>query len=146
MAHTGLLVRDLMTAEVYTVRLSDDLIRVARAMVERAFRHVPVVDLGGRLAGLISQRDLLRHQLIQQDQPPEVERAVLASLAARDLMTTHLEVTHPDTPLEEAARTMFDHKIGCMPVTAHGQLVGILTEADFVRFFAEDPPPGSEDR
>jgi CBS domain-containing membrane protein len=42
----------------------------------------------------------------------------------------------PDTDIREAAQIMFDNKYGCLPVTVGDRLVGILTEADFVRFLA----------
>ena len=39
----------------------------------------------------------------------------------------------PDTPLREAARLLFEHKCGCLPVLDGRKLIGILTEADFLR-------------
>lgn len=138
MSRQELLVRELMSPMVLSVRQSEDLARVAHLMWEERIRHVPVVDLRGVLVGLISQRDLLRAQLIEQnDQPPAIERAVLESLSAEDLMNTHLEVIEPNAPLKEAARTMYEHKIGCLPVLEREKLVGILTEADFVRYFLD---------
>ena len=47
-------------------------------------------------------------------------------------MTNEVLTTTPDTPLADAARQMLERKIGCLPVLEDSQLVGILTEADFV--------------
>jgi CBS domain-containing membrane protein len=46
---------------------------------------------------------------------------------------TVLTVT-PETPAARAAAILESHKFGCLPVVADGKLVGIVTEADFVRF------------
>jgi len=62
---------------------------------------------------------------------------LMASLPVKDVMTTNPITTTPDTPLREAARVMQDNKLGCLPVLEDGQLVGILTEGDFVRSYAE---------
>ena len=50
-------------------------------------------------------------------------------------MTDELITTTPETPLVEAARVIMKRKIGCLPVTKDGHLVGILTEGDFVALF-----------
>ena len=42
-----------------------------------------------------------------------------------------------NTPLTKAAKIMFKNKYGCLPVIKNNELVGIITEADFVRFFVE---------
>ena len=53
------------------------------------------------------------------------------------MMTTDLVTVGPDTDIRSAAQIMFAKKLGCLPVVEHGRLVGILTESDFVRLFAE---------
>lgn len=128
---------DLMTSGVHTVRPTDPLSAVVDLMLERRIRHVPVVDDRGRSIGLITQRDLLRHRLIEQSSTSaRVEKALLEGLGAEDLMQTRLRTVERDTDLRSAARILFEEKIGCLPVVEEGILVGILTEADFVRFFA----------
>ena len=51
--------------------------------------------------------------------------------------------TGPETLLDEAARILGEHKIGCLPVVESGRLIGIITEADFVAWWRarrDDPP------
>ncbi len=48
-------------------------------------------------------------------------------------MSEQLHTTTPDTPLSEAAAIMLKHRVGCLPVVDDGELVGILTEGDFLR-------------
>jgi CBS domain-containing membrane protein len=52
-------------------------------------------------------------------------------------MTPEPLTVEPDTPLTEAAATLLENKIGCLPVVEGSHLVGILTEADFVRAYME---------
>ena len=48
-------------------------------------------------------------------------------------MTTDVVTTTPDTSLREAARTMFERKIGCLVVLEGGRIAGILAESDSVK-------------
>lgn len=130
-----LTVRDLMTERVIAIEADTDLTAVRDLLWEHNIRHLPVIDSEGDLVGLVSQRDLLRHALIDQTHLPDyVEEAVLERLKASDVMTAHVEVVAAETDLREAAQTMFENKYGCLPVTEGKRLVGILTESDFVRF------------
>ena len=52
-------------------------------------------------------------------------------------MTEHVITISPDASVKEAARMMIDKKIGCLPVVDGENLVGLLTETDILRYFAE---------
>jgi CBS domain-containing membrane protein len=133
----ALRVNDLMTRDVFAVRPDDDLATVRDLMDDHQVRHVPVVDSEDELIGLVSHRDLLRAALIERaDLPTFVERNLLERTKVRSLMTTYVETVDPEDGIDEAARRMFESKLGALPVTEGGRLVGILTEADFVRHFA----------
>jgi CBS domain-containing protein len=62
---------------------------------------------------------------------------LLARLTVGQVMTKSLLVVEPDREAREAARIMLDHRIGALPVLDGDRLVGILTESDVVRAFAE---------
>ena len=64
------------------------------------------------------------------------QQKLLTLLVVKEIMATDVVTTTPETPLEDAARTMLDRKIGCLPVLDGDRLVGILTEGDFVAFVA----------
>lgn len=130
-------VRDLMTEDVVAVLPDDSLTTIRDLMTERDVRHMPVVDRDRELVGLVTKRDLLRNSLIeQQDVPDFVEDVILEKIRVRDLMNTAVEAIEPDIDIREAAQIMFENKYGCLPVVEGQRLVGILTEADFVRLFA----------
>src|SRR5579872_542157 len=133
----GLRVRDVMTAEVTTLQrndkltLADDIMRLGR------IRHLPVLDENGRLAGIVSQRDLFHGALAKVlGYGGHAQRQLMDTLAVKEVMTSEVITTTPDTPLAEAARLLVERKIGCLPVVEAGRLVGIITEGDFVALAA----------
>ena len=130
-------VKDAMTPDVTTLKrnekltLADDLMNLGR------IRHLPVLDDDGQqLVGIVSQRDLFRGALAQAiGYGQHARRKLLDTLQVKDVMTDELITTTPETPLVEAARVIMKRKIGCLPVVKNGQLLGILTEGDFVALF-----------
>jgi len=128
-------VRDLMSAEVATVRRNDKLAIADDLMSLGRIRHTPVLDdEGDEVVGILSQRDLFRGALARAvGYGGHAQQKLLNLLVVKDVMTTDPVTTTPDAPLADAARTMLERKIGCLPVLEGGKLVGILTESDFVR-------------
>jgi len=126
-------VADLMSPIVKTVGRNDTLSLADDLMRANRIRHLPVLDEGA-LCGLVSRRDMFRGALAAALGYGDVaQRKLLDTLLVKEVMTTEVLTTSPETPLREAARTMLDRKIGCLPVLKDGRLVGILTEGDFVR-------------
>ena len=129
-------VRDLMTPQVIGVRPFDSIATAYDRMLDHRIRHVLVIDEDGELVGLVTHRDLLRHSLIERAELPlGLERSVLKRIQVDEVMTSEVETAGPDDPLHHAAQLMLDRKYGCLPVVDKGLVVGILTEADFVRCF-----------
>jgi CBS domain-containing membrane protein len=130
-------VRDIMTREVTTLKRNDQLSLANDIMQLGRVRHLPVLEDDGRLAGILSQRDLFRGALAHAlGYGQHAQRKVLDSLLVKEVMSSDVITAGPDMPLVEAARVLLERKIGCLPVVEGEQLVGILTEADFVATFA----------
>ena len=111
-------VRDLMSREVATLKRNDQLSLADDVMRLGRIRHLPVVDDEERVVGILSQRDLFRSALARTIGYGEHGwRKVLDMLAVKEVMTTDVFSTSPDTPLAEAARVMLERKIGALPVT-----------------------------
>lgn len=132
-------VRDLMTEKVYSIREDEDLARLNDLMSDIRVRHVPVVDKEGQLMGLVSHRDLLRSALhLEEGLPSSQVRDLLKNTAVREIMVTDVETTDPNEDIREAGRILLENKLGCLPVVEGNGLVGILTEADFVKYVVEE--------
>ncbi|MCP3058066.1 CBS domain-containing protein [Myxococcus sp. K38C18041901] len=125
-----LTVGDLMTRDVVTLEETDDLVRVDDLLKLHHIRHLPVVR-EGRLVGLVSHRDLIR-ALSRQLAAPHPEPISVSRLMSRDV-----EMVRPDLPVREAIYKLLDQRFGCLPVVdRERRLVGIITEADFMRMAA----------
>jgi acetoin utilization protein AcuB len=131
-------VADCMTRSPVTVH-SDALIRGAADMMRtRKIRHMPVVDRGGRLVGIVTDRDL-RHVLFDPAVLARVEdlREALESLTVADVMTRGVITVRRSAELGDAARLLHENKIGALPVVEGDRVVGIVTETDVLRAFAD---------
>jgi CBS domain-containing membrane protein len=127
-------VSDFMSTDTVTIKRNDHLILADHAMKERAIRHLLVLDESGLVCGILSQRDLFRGALLKNlGYGGYLEKKMLNSIVAKEAMVSPVITTTPTTPIEQAANTMLEHKIGCLPVISNGELQGILTEGDFVR-------------
>lgn len=129
-------VADLMTRDVVTLRAHASLAQAWALMQAQRIRHLPVVDAGGRLVGIVTHRDLLAASQSSLTFRTEADRVRLLGWAtAADVMETHLSVARPDEPALAAGGRMGRHKIGCLPVLSpDGRLVGIVTQEDFLRW------------
>ena len=64
---------------------------------------------------------------------PETQNEIDAGIPIKEIMRTDLRTVGPDDALKDAARILLNHKYGCLPVVKNGVLVGIITEADFLK-------------
>jgi len=120
-----------MSSPVRTIAPRDSLASALDAMAAGDIRHLAVVDASGRLCGVITERDLFRHALA--DTALDNQRGYLENIRVEDIMATKPRTVGPDADLKDAGRTMFVLKYGCLPVVEGDRLIGILTEADFIR-------------
>lgn len=131
-------VQDAMTTNPVTVTVEATLPDIARLMHDKKIRRVPVMDKNGKLAGIISDRDVRENMPSPATTLSKWEiNTLLDKLTAAEMMTSPVLVTSPDCPLEEAARVLIDKKIGALPVVKDDDLVGIITETDFFRAFVD---------
>ncbi|MFZ4632842.1 MAG: CBS domain-containing protein [Saprospiraceae bacterium] len=120
-------VEDFMSTDLFTVQRDDLIELVAEIMDWRRIRYLPVENSKGELAGLISSRMVLRH-FVRQSKIKDESISTVADIMIEKPMT----VT-PSTPLLDALSQMRENRIGCLPVVKGKDLVGIITEMDFLR-------------
>jgi CBS domain-containing protein len=134
------LVRDLMQEKIVTIGASDRLSTVEDIMTLGRVRHMPVVQ-GGKLVGVVSERDLLRASLsdVAPSGSQDERRAFLNGVEIARVMSAPPVVIDVDASVEEAALVMAERKIGCLPAMRGQTLVGLLTETDLLRHFAGVP-------
>jgi acetoin utilization protein AcuB len=125
-------VRDSMTRDVITLGPEASAAEAWALCREHDIRHVPIVQ-EGQLVGLVSDRDLRDVRGGGEDRESDTPRWVRLG----DMMTRKVVTIHPLETIEHAAREIYDRKIGCLPVVADDELVGIITSADMMRTLIE---------
>lgn len=120
-------VEEFMSTDLFTVQKDDLIELVAEIMNWRRIRYMPVENNKGELVGLISSRMLLRHFARHNELTENLASTV------KDIMVEKPITVTPETTIMEAMNKMRDLKIGCLPVVKGKELVGIITEMDFLR-------------
>lgn len=130
-----MLVKDIMQHDVACVRPETPLDEVVRLLQRRGVRHLPVLDHED-LAGIISDRDLKSVLPGLVAKPAATATgADFGGLTAGDIMTKRVITVEPTVSVEDAARVLMEQRIGALPVTDGGTLVGIVTETDVLLLF-----------
>jgi len=127
-------VRDIMTGEVFTLAESDTL-KTARSMMSLArVRHIPIVTTKLDFIGLLTHRDILGATISQfAEVDSKTQDEIDSGIPISEIMRTDVKTVSPDATVREAAEILLDHKYGCLPVVEGKALVGIVTEADFLK-------------
>lgn len=129
-----LYVKDLMTTEVFSLR-KEDTVSAARSLMNLArIRHVPIVDDQGNFIGIITHRDILAAAISRlAGIDHQTQEELDATIPLNELMRKDVQVATPEMTLRQAAAILLEHKYGCLPVVDGERLVGIITEADFLK-------------
>lgn len=120
-------VGDVMTQNVVTMSPQDTFREAVGLMANRPFRHFLVIGSDGRLAGVISDRDLLRIL----SRTPDWHKTTVAEVMTRETITVA-----PETLLSVAAEMMTTRRINCLPVVdGAGKVCGIVTSTDLLNAY-----------
>lgn len=132
-----MLVRSRMTRDPFSVAPDASLADALRLTREHRIRHLPVLR-DGVLAGIVSDRDIRLAMPSPLTEPDEGRAEFLARTPVSAVMTADVITVGPLEAVEDAAKLMHRHRVGSLPVTdADGRLLGIVTETDILRCFAE---------
>ena len=118
----------IMSTNLITVRPEDTLADVRNLMQENRIHHIPVVE-DGQLAGLVTLTNVLAAtDSFLRDQ----NRIHASEILVRDVMVVDVATVELNAGLRQAALFLEKHQIGCLPVMHNHELVGIITDTDFV--------------
>ena len=120
-------IKSLMIPDPITIRERASIKEAIELMKTNSIRHLPVVAEGNKLKGFVTLADL-KQGLIP---------SMVADVSLSDLMIKDPIKVDPDEDIEIAAKLIYKHKIGGMPVVKNDELVGIITETDILRTFID---------
>lgn len=142
-------VKDIMTRDPISIEQDTPVGTAIDVMAEKKIRHLPVVNEGGEVVGIITDRDLRSAALapaLEQHLSETARRrlkgigAALENLRVKDTMTWNPVTATPGMPVTQAAAMMLERHIGSLPVVDKGRLVGIVTDRDAVKALAAQVP------
>jgi CBS domain-containing protein len=151
---THLAVRDLMTPHVLSARPEQSLGDVARLMMDKDVRALPVVDDNGALVGMVTHRELLKYLIpdyLQKTKsgkframPPGMAAGHQSSgdprgLPVKDVMSRAVLCVSEEQTLSDVANLMNNKDVDRFPVVREGIVVGFLTRADLIRRLVANP-------
>ena len=133
--------KEIMSSPVITASPATHVKDVARLMLEHEIGSIPILDGEGKLAGIVSEDDILPLQSIE-----DPRRHILTKLVARrrgprtaaDVMIRTVITIREDADVTEAARLMHAMHLKTLPVVAGSRVVGIISRRDVLKVLARN--------
>lgn len=132
-----MIVKEIMSKDPVTISPGAKLRAVNKLMKVNQIRHVPVLNKG-KLVGIVSEKDI-RYAMIPEKIPGKNIKQGwnLDHLKVSDIMTTDALTVSQEAQVDEAARMIYSHRIGALPVLHNDKLVGIISVMDLLGVFIE---------
>lgn len=121
-------VQKYMSTSPVTVSVEQTIEFAGKVMREHGIRHLPVLD-GGAIVGLLSARDIALIEALVGVDPK--------TLRIEEAMSQSPYTTTPDSPIDQVAAEMAEHKYGAAVVVQNEKVVGMFTTVDACRTLAE---------
>jgi len=126
-----LFAEQIMTSPVLTLSPRAKISNAVEIFQTKLFRHLPVVTDGNRLAGILSDRDIMRHLGgLTEDYRRQVPHT--ADDNVEQLMQPRVLAASPETDVRYIARLFVEQHVGAMPIVTDGKLTGIVTRSDIL--------------
>jgi len=159
-------ISEMMMSNLTILHETETLEKAAKKMIERNMSGAPVVGNQGKLVGILSETDILKHMkslvddevgmrylsdtthslslfVMLAEKNHEVRENVLMKLREAKVgkaMTTNVITAKPSDTIESVAALMIEHNIDRIPILDQDELVGIVTKSDFARLIATGIP------
>jgi CBS domain-containing protein len=132
-----MLVRDIMTTELTTLREDEVLLDATLILARGGFHHIPILN-GKQLVGIVTEKDVKHYTpSILSGIPSEEYNRLMATTPLSKIMSRHPITIEPGKTVYEAARALYEHRIGCLPVVEDGELRGIITTTDMLNLLLQ---------
>lgn len=126
-------VKDYMSSPIYVIEKNEPIQRARNLMFKYGIGRLPVLD-GGKLVGIVTKYDIT-NRLNQA--APEWRRRPIDKVPIQVVMTETPITIYPDATMSQAAELMVENGISGLPVERDGEIAGIITSRDMIRYFAD---------
>src|SRR3954454_3961022 len=129
-------ISELMSSPAITVWSWRPISEAGRLLLRRGVTALCVVDREGRLLGIVSRSDLLRHRLVPDPRAhmvPAPADPTSPPVTVADVMTKDVMALPPTTDEADAAAIMLERRIRSIPVVEDGRLLGMVSVTDMLR-------------
>lgn len=127
----------IMTKTVVTVNENDGLRKVVEKLKKHNIRHIPIVR-SKEVVGIISRTDINRLTFGALFEGQEgADEAILDMLTIAQVMTSKPKTISSDTIIKDSAEIFVKEEFHALPVVDNGELKGIVTTTDILRYFLE---------
>jgi CBS domain-containing protein len=110
---------------VLEIEADASVFEAVKQMVEANVGSLLVTE-GGKITGIVTERDYLRRVTLHGRTDKDT--------AVREIMSSPLIVATPETPIDECMALMTDRRIRHVPVVDGGEVVGVVSIGDLVKF------------
>ena len=117
-------------SDVVTTTPATPIIRIAKLFLSSHIGAAVVMEDGGKIAGLVSERDITHHIARAGDE------ALIAT--AGEIMATPVNTCKPDDDIKDIMEMMTRRRVRHLPVVADGTLAGIISIGDVVKHFLDE--------
>ncbi len=134
-------IREIMTTRLMTVSPEDTIYKVREIFSTNAFHHLPVVEAGQKLVGIISKEDLnkLDRLATVENLSYDYGAREFNHFCARDIMTEYPMQLDPDDSVGLAADIFLANKFHALPIVEDNALIGLVTTHDLLKYSFESP-------
>ena len=126
-------VKDYMSAPIYVIERNEPIQRARNLMFKYGIGRLPVLD-GGKLAGIVTKYDIT-NRLNQA--APEWRRRPIDKVPIQVVMTEKPITIFPEATMSQAAELMIDNEVSGLPVERDGEIVGMITTRDMMKYFSD---------
>ena len=130
-------VSQIMTKEVVTLTTKNNLSDAGSLFREHGVRHLPVVN-GNQLVGILSYSDLLKISFSElSDDAKRIDTAVFDMYTIEQVMAKNPVSVSPNKTIREVTELLAEQSFHSVPVTENGELKGVVTTTDLLKYFLE---------
>ncbi|TXD51022.1 MULTISPECIES: CBS domain-containing protein [unclassified Polaribacter] len=130
-------ISEIMSQNLITLNITNTIEDAKKIFEENAIRHIPIVD-HKEIVGMLSYSDLLKVGYADaSDDNENIDFSIYDWFTIKQVMAKNLYLVPSNSTVKEVGALLADKEFHALPVVDDGELVGIVTTTDFIRFLVD---------